>query len=74
MSSESKPGEPDDLSVRARIPRVQELWDEIARLPKSVEPTPAQLEEAERRPHGHEANPGHCSSWNDIKRRLEGEL
>jgi len=74
MSSESKHGEPDDLSVRARILRVQELWDEIASLPKSVEPTPAQLEEAERRLREHEANPRHCSSWNEIKHRLEGEL
>lgn len=73
MSSESKHGEPDDLSVPEKILRVQDLWDEIARSPRAVELTPAQREEAERRLRKHEADPGDCSSWDKIKRRLEGE-
>ena len=58
MSSESKHREPDDLSVQAKILRVQDLWDEIARSPQAVNLTPAQREEAERRIRKHEADPG----------------
>lgn len=71
MGSESKPREPDDLSVSEKILRVQDLWDEIARSPESVDLTPAQREEAERRLREHEAKPGRYSLWEEIKRRLE---
>ena len=73
MSSESKQGEPDDLSVSEKILRVQDLWDEIARSSRAVELTPTQREEAERRLRKHEAGAGDCSSWDKIKHRLEGE-
>ena len=73
MSSESKHHEPDNLSVPEKILRVQDLWDEIARSPQSVELTPARREEAERRLRQHEAAPGDCSSWDQIRRRLESE-
>ena len=73
MSGELKRQEPDDLSVPEKILRVQDLWDDIARSPREVEITPAQREEAERRLRNHESAPGHYSSWDEIKRRLEDE-
>ena len=72
MSGESKHREPDDLSVPEKILRVQDLWDDIARSPRDVEITPTQREEAERRLRQHEDHPGEYSSWDEIKRRLEG--
>jgi putative addiction module component (TIGR02574 family) len=73
MSGEPKRRETDDLSVPEKILRVQDLWDEIARSNQEVEITPAQREEAERRLRRHESDPGKYSSWDEIKRRLEGE-
>ena len=73
MSGEPKHREPDDLSVPEKIPRVQDLWDDIARSSQEVEITPEQREEAERRLREHELDPGECSTWDGIRRRLEGE-
>ena len=61
----------DGLSVPEKILRVQDLWDDIARSPRDVEITTAQRDEAERRLRVHEEHPRECSSWEDIKRRLE---
>ncbi len=73
MSGEPKHREPDDLSVPEKILRVQDLWDDVARSSREVEITPAQREEAERRLRKHENDPGQYSSWEEVKRRLEGE-
>lgn len=72
MSDQPEHRYPDGLSVPEKILRVQDLWDEIARSPRDVEITPAQREEAERRLIAHENNPREYSSWEEIKRRLEG--
>ena len=72
MSGQPEQRDPDELSVSEKILRVQDLWDDIARSPRDVEITPAQREEAERRLLEHERNPQEYSSWEDIKRRLEG--
>ena len=73
MSGEPKHRDPDDLSISEKILRVQDLWDEIARTPGEVEITPLQREEAERRLREHDAQPGKCSTWPEVKRRLEGD-
>ena len=72
MSGHPEQRDPDELSVPEKILRVQDLWDDIARSPRDVEITPAQREEAERRLLAHEINPREYSSWEEIKRRLEG--
>ena len=59
----------DELSVPEKILRVQDLWDRIA---GGLELTPAQREELERRLRDHEENPGQYTSWEDLRRRLEG--
>lgn len=40
---------------------------------RQVEVTPAQLREAERRLLEHERNPRECSTWEEVRRRLERE-
>lgn len=73
MSNDPKNQGPEDLSVPEKILRVQDLWDDIARSPREVELSAAQREEAERRLLRHENDPGEYSSWEEVKRRLEGE-
>jgi putative addiction module component (TIGR02574 family) len=72
MTGEPEQRDPAELSVPEKILHVQDLWDDIARSPRDVEITPTQREEAERRLLAHESNPQECSSWEEIKRRLEG--
>ena len=73
MAEDQKHPDSDELSVAEKILRVQDLWDEIARTPQAVALTDAQRKEAERRLIEHERNPKKCSSWEEVKRRLEGE-
>ena len=72
MSDQPEERDPNELSVPEKILRVQDLWDDIARSPRDVEITPAQREEVERRILAHESNPREYSSWEEIKRGLEG--
>lgn len=62
----------DDLSIPEKIERVQEMWDDLAGSGDEIELTEAQREELERRLRRHEANPGSYSSWDEIRRRIEG--
>lgn len=71
MSDERKHRQNEDLSNAEKILRVQDLWDEIARSSASVPLTDAQRLEAERRLLDHERNPKECSTWEEVKRRLE---
>ena len=71
MSGDPERRDPEELSVPEKILRVQDLWDDIARSPRDVELTPEQREEVERRLLAHESSPRECSSWEEIKRRLE---
>lgn len=73
MSDDPERDDSKDLSVPEKILRVQDLWDEIARSPRAVDLTPAQREEAERRLLQHESNPGEYTSWEELRRQLEGE-
>ncbi len=63
----------EELSLSEKILRVQDLWDEIARSPRNVELTTAQLEEAERRLAEHEKNPTASVTWEELKRELGRE-
>lgn len=72
MSEESNRMDPEELSISEKILRVQDLWDEIARASWQPDLTREQREEAERRLLEHDRSPGPCSSWEDVRRRLEG--
>jgi putative addiction module component (TIGR02574 family) len=62
----------EELNVPEKILRVQDLWDRIAKAPSDVELTPAQRTELARRLRAHEENPGEYTSWEELRRRLEG--
>jgi len=73
MSDEQKRRKPEDLSTAEKILRVQDLWDEIVSSPGEIPLTEAQRSEAERRLIEHEQNPKECSTWDEVKHRLESE-
>jgi putative addiction module component (TIGR02574 family) len=60
------------LTLEEKLELVQDLWDEIAESPESIELTPEQREEAERRLSEHERNPGRYPTWEEVRRELEG--
>ncbi|MFN8549275.1 MAG: addiction module protein [Candidatus Eisenbacteria bacterium] len=72
MSIQPEPRDTDRLSISEKILRVQDLWDDIARSPRDVTLTPAQVAEAERRLLAHEASPGTYHTWEEVRDRLEG--
>ena len=61
------------LTIEEKLDLVQDLWDEIAQSPQSVELTPDQLDEVERRLAEHERNPGRYPTWEEVRRELEGQ-
>ena len=73
MSDKRESRKTEDLSTAEKILRVQDLWDEIARSPEDVPLTETQQTEAERRLIEHEENPKECSTWEDVKHRLESK-
>ena len=73
MNDEQERRKPEDLSKAEKILRVQDLWDEIASSPGEIPLTEAQRSEAERRLIEHEQNPKECSTWDEVKHRLESE-
>lgn len=60
------------LSIPERILLVEEIWDSIVAEQESVEVTPAQKDELDRRLAAYEANPTEGSSWEEVKSRLRG--
>ena len=60
------------LTIEEKLDLVQDLWDEIAQSPESVELTPDQLDELERRLAEHERNPVRYPTWEEVRKELEG--
>jgi putative addiction module component (TIGR02574 family) len=61
-----------ELSSAERILLVEEIWDSIASVPDSVEVTPAQREELDRRLEAYHKDPGAGDPWELVKARLLG--
>lgn len=59
------------LTVDEKIQLVQDIWDDIARMPKAIPLTPAQRDEAERRLREHRSSPDLAEDWDDVRRRIE---
>jgi len=60
------------LPLDEKLELVHDLWDEIAESPESIELTPEQRAQAERRLAEHEQNPGRYPTWEAVRRELEG--
>ena len=71
MEKDAKSTEARDLSAAERILEAQDAWDELSRDPDSVEITEAQIREAERRWLEYQRTRPRCSTWEEVKRRLE---
>ena len=59
------------LNIAERILFVGDIWDSIASNQKSIETTPEQRKELDRRLESHEQDPGKMSPWSDIKSGLK---
>ena len=58
------------LPVPERLKLVEEIWDSIAAFPESVELTPPQEAELERRLESYQTNPTEGSPWADVQSRI----
>ena len=59
------------LSVSERIQLVEDIWDSIvAENPASVQLTPAQRAEIQRRVDAHDADPGSAVAWDAVRSEL----
>ena len=62
------------LSTAERIQLAEDLWDSVAADPQSLPPlTEAQVAEIERRLSEHARDSTTAISWDDLRKRLEGD-
>lgn len=66
------PKEFDELSTAEKIEYVQALWERIAEDTESVDLTPKQRDELDRRLNAHRGEPQVLSSWEEVKKRIRG--
>ena len=66
------PPEFEELSTSEKIEYVQKLWENIAESSTSVELTPEQRTELDRRIDAHKTEPGNTSTWAEVKERIRG--
>ena len=59
-----------ELSVAERIQLVQDIWDSIAEVPESLELSPEQKAELDRRLESLERNPDSAISWQELRTRI----
>jgi putative addiction module component (TIGR02574 family) len=60
------------LPIDERLQLVEDLWDSIAAESPTLDLTPAQCEELDRRNAELEAHPADGSTWEEVKARLLG--
>jgi putative addiction module component (TIGR02574 family) len=61
-----------ELSPAERILLVEEIWDSVASVPESVEVTPAQRAELDRRLEAYRDDPKAGDPWEVVKARILG--
>jgi len=59
-----------ELPVQERIRLVEALWDTIAEHPESIELTPAERRELDRRMEAYLKNPSEGTPWSEVKSKL----
>lgn len=60
------------MSIPERIQLVEDIWDSIAESADELPLTDAQKAELDHRLDAYHANPGEGSSWEDIRKRIQG--
>ena len=58
------------LSISKRIQFVEDIWDSIATIPKSVTLTEEQKKELDRRLESYHRHPESGSPWVEVKKRI----
>lgn len=58
------------LTVAERIQLVEDIWDSIAEAPETLELTPAQRAELDRRLEEHRQSPGSAIPWEQVRTEL----
>ena len=58
------------LSVSERILLVEDIWDSVAAVPRSVMLTPAQKMALDQRLKAYHADPAAGSPWDEVKKRI----
>ncbi len=58
------------LNISERILLVEDIWDSIAAVPGSVEISPGQRQELDRRLAKYHKNPAAGSPWEKVKKRI----
>lgn len=59
-----------ELPIQERIRLVEALWDTIAEHPESIELTPAERRELDRRMEAYLKNPSEGTPWPEVKSKL----
>jgi putative addiction module component (TIGR02574 family) len=59
-----------NMPVAERLRLVEDLWDGIAEMPKTVELSDAQRKELDERLEQYHRNPEAGSPWKDVKERI----
>jgi putative addiction module component (TIGR02574 family) len=62
------------LAPAERLQLIDELWESLRSCPESVPLTDAQRDELDRRLDAFERGEGESTPWDEVKRRLQGEL
>jgi putative addiction module component (TIGR02574 family) len=58
------------LNLPERILLVEDIWDSIAAVPRSIKLTPSQKDELDRRLKAFRKNPSAGSPWAEVKKRI----
>ena len=58
------------LTIPERVQLVEDIWDSIAEAPETLELTPAQRAELDRRLEEHRQSPGTAIPWEQVRAEL----
>jgi putative addiction module component (TIGR02574 family) len=64
----------EKLAPEERLQLIDELWESLRARPEAVRLTQAQRDELDRRLDALDRGEGEATPWDEVKRRLQGEL
>jgi putative addiction module component (TIGR02574 family) len=73
MAQSSLPPEIRSLPIPERLHLVERIWDSIVEDERAFKLRDAQVEELDRRIAAHKASPDRGKSWEEVRKRLQGE-
>lgn len=64
----------DHLTVEERLELLERLWDSLVDTPERIPLTDAQREELDRRLDDFERDPSIGIPWDEVRKRIQGQL